>query len=191
MSIWTRTGGSLGISDQLAKQQGSAADSTQQLGNPFWSSGSTITTTDYAKMMEDFLKIYGAPLTNEESKELEKLEAEFKIEIKNAKLKVFKSLSPELRQFAINSHEWERARLDIDGADANRSDRHNELLKKRSNGLGGGFPYSGLSGSTLDSSMFYPPQSAPVQLPSDITIDELKEAHIEASLEEEVLNEQV
>lgn len=193
MSIWSRTSQGLFGSEQLKQKQGVTTTTTtgtgvaQQKVNPFTGSGQVLTTSDYEKMLRDLLSIYVPPISKEEGEELERLKVEYEADNKLAKLKAFKALSSELRQFVINSHEWESARTSINNTEAEKSERYKELLAKRTTGLGGPY-HSGVTVGMDPSSMFYP-SIGPVALPNGISLQDLKNAHIEASLEEEVLNE--
>lgn len=126
-------------------------------------------------------------LTPEEKVEFDKLTEEHKQEIKVAKVTAFKKLPTELRQFVINFFSWQEAVSSISAVNPDKSDRLKELEIKNEYGrlfsqqLG---QYIGSWTGTATSGII----SVGLQLPDGLTIEDIKQAHIEASMEEEMLN---
>lgn len=132
----------------------------------------TITTTSFP-----------AILTSQEVKELEDLENAHKEAHKIEKLNTFKKMPSETRQFVINMILFGEAVSAIKTAPPpEQSERLKELQLKKS--YSGGYYYGQLNVSpyittmNLDISVF---------LPDGITAEDLKNAHVEASLEEQML----
>ena len=129
------------------------------------------------------------PLTVEETQELKDIKEQHAIDLKTLKINMFKKQSSELRQHVINSFLWQETVNEINIASIPNSDRVNELEAKSKNQS---YPYStnaigNLSINIQDSTGFIR-FGAQATLPDGITIQELRQAHLEATLEEEILN---
>lgn len=133
-----------------------------------------------------------APLTSAEEEELKELEHQQAWSTKMAKLAVFKALPREYRQSIINVLLWEEAVQEINRTSNPESDRLRELKLKQSFSplspfLGSGHTFHPPS---MGGRPMWPPASfgMPTQtmLPEGITKDDLMQAHLDASLEEEI-----
>lgn len=123
------------------------------------------------------------PLTKEEEDELTLLEEQFRIENKTAKIEEFKKVEPSLRQQIINYFLWEESVNTINAISTTKSSRLIEL-QARKNGI---FSQNGSTVSWYN----YATYNLVPRLPSDMSIEDLKVAHIEASMEEQVINETI
>lgn len=124
-------------------------------------------------------------MSDEERKELEQLRKDHDLEIKTTKLNIFKALSPDVRQRTLDLFEWVNCRQTMDATTIPQSERLAQLSMKEamtgsmtlkaymSNG-------SGITWYT-SSGMHTEPN-----LPDGITLEDLKKAHMEASLEESI-----
>ncbi len=130
-------------------------------------------------------------LTPEESQELSRLKEEHVVKVKIAKLNVFKKLAPEMRQFVLNAFGWRRHLDVIQQTTADKDQRLVDLETKSNHGRL----------FTQDSTSFqrWPAGIDPrmfddinrmITLPDGITEQDLEQAHLEATLEEEMLNGQ-
>jgi len=142
----------------------------------------TVTATD----LEQLRKMLGLedPLTAEEKQELENLKSQYANDLKVTKLNIFKKQSSQLRQYVINSFLWQETVNLMNSAKPSQSVRINELENKTSTP----FPFLSGSGNTLftqDSTGFIPYSHLP--MPNGISIEELQQAHVEATIEEEML----
>lgn len=133
-------------------------------------------------------------LSPEEKAELENLKKEYEISVKVAKLDEFKKLPTELRQFIINVISWKEAKEKIEAAHPDKPDRLKELENKENNSnLMTQFGHS----INIGQNQWYSSHTSSVNLdfmellpiPEGVTAEELKEAHVEATLEEEMLDE--
>jgi len=110
-------------------------------------------------------------LSQEENDELNALTEQYEVDLKNAKIAEFKKLPSDIRQFIINSIIWTGAQYKINNLSVNKYQRQIELESK-----------SFRSG-------IYTSSYAPMynNLPTGILNEELKQAHIDVSLEEQIL----
>lgn len=167
---------------QLGHGQSSAGNSSQ-LGNlPHWiSSGTTLDPADILKILSGYTQGF----TAEEKKEYDELKAQYEADVKAAKLNVFKKLPSELRQHVINSFMWKDTVAEINKTVADKGARLAELENKESLSRGYGGATLGNYSSSFNSEFKLDLQPA---LPEGITIEELKQAHTEACIEEELLD---
>lgn len=130
-------------------------------------------------------------LTPDEKVEFDKLTEEHKVNVKVAKISAFKKLHTDLRQFVINFFSWQEAVATINQTQVEAPERLKELQLKEQHGklftqgLGqyiGGHSYH----ISADGLMSFSTQLA---LPEGVTVEDLRQAHIEATLEEEMLDE--
>ncbi len=132
----------------------------------------------------------GAPLTHEEEQELSDLEHQHAYDVKKAKLDYFKKLPKEFRQQIVNIVMWEEAVEEINGTTVETSERQRELqLKKQLSGIHGHPFFGGHRSSLAHHSAFDPMGSfrtSSTSLPTGITKEDLLQAHLDASLEEEI-----
>lgn len=128
--------------------------------------------------------LYGAGLTADEYEELRELDREYEITKKKSKLEFFKTINSELRQFIINSFEAETTLNDMNNHSVNRSPRHVELEMRQGPTL-----KTYYNQSNYHNTASYGLTGKWLSLPEGITLEELKIAHVEASLEEEMLDE--
>ena len=120
----------------------------------------------------------GTPLTNEERTELERLKSERAAENKKQKLIIFKTLEKTLRQNIVNSIHWNRAYQQMNEIDVSKSQREIDLENKQNP-----------PGTIWVSSPIPFYTSGPsYQIPFGLTEEDVLQAHLEATLEEELLN---
>lgn len=119
------------------------------------------------------------PLTPEENKELLRLREELKLETQKLKLEQFKKINPELRQFVVNMMYWEDHVKDMNTIEVPKSERMKELEQKDQAGK----MFFGGPISSIDFSMF-----GSLRIPENISKEELKQAHLDACLEEEMID---
>jgi hypothetical protein len=120
------------------------------------------------------------PLSKEESNELTTLVERYNLDKKLLKIETFKKLPFLVRQNAINLLIWQQYKRDISKLEPEKTARHIELEQRKNSGL---IPISGSiwgSGYSLTIDL----------LPEGITQEDLEKAHVDASLEEQVLNGQ-
>lgn len=153
--------------DKAIASSGTASGITWTGTGPIYSSGTGIT---------------GLGLTSEEAAELKQLEEQYRVNSKIAKLNRFKKLDSNLRQFVINALMWHDAVEAINMDNGEVSDRLNELRSKDYGRITIG------SALTLDGIYGYQQYGYNLIMPKDLNAEELKQAHIEACLEEQVLN---
>lgn len=171
----------------LGQQQGSSAGglSHSQLGQLF---GSGLISPSQLQGILASLQ----PLTPTEQAELEQLKVDYANQIKSAKLAAFKRLHSDMRQFVINAISWNENLKEInDAGNVPKSERHAELEQKAQSGrfLGPG-QYVGSPSYSPNMTMDFSQFIKLINLPDGITADELKQSHLEATLEEEMLNGQ-
>lgn len=167
------------------QQQQQLGQGQGQLGNlPYWTT--TGTQLDPAQILK-ILQGYTGGLTADEQKEFSELKKQHEADIKTAKLSVFKKLASELRQYVINSYEWKSSVHEINQTKAEKSERLRELENKESltRGYGGASLGSYHAGFSPEYKL-----NLELELPEGLTIEDLKQAHMEACLEEEMLNVQ-
>lgn len=117
-------------------------------------------------------------ITPEEVKELAALEEEHKINVKTAKMNEFKKLPKELRQWVIDCITWQKVSQQVGQATVEKSARQIELENKKNIGGIQFAPGTNLWGNPY----------LPLSMPDGITHEDLEMAHLEASLEEEVID---
>lgn len=129
-------------------------------------------------------------LSPEEKEELDRLTLEHSQEVRKHKLDAFKKVAPEMRQFVINALTWHEELSRINDAPVGKSQRLTELETKSRGGLNNHnhnwYPNSTWNTGTKNQAMVS--LSSFVGIPEGLTVDDLKQAHIEATLEEEMLN---
>ena len=133
-------------------------------------------------------------LTQAEQQELETLRADFKNEVKKARLDIFKGLPSAIRQSTIDAFEWENCRQTMNSIAGTMGQRLQELTNKEQlSTLLSGFSHSSLSHYLGQSSWHYSEGNAHIAfaptLPDGITLEDLKIAHVEATMEESIQNE--
>ena len=144
-----------------------------------------------ATQLGSLLSGYGTPMTPEEKVELEELKKEHEFKLKLAKLDVFKQLPADIRQLVINAHMWQACCNNMNSTTIAKDPKLEELERKSDAGKiymssGAGQWSTGYaSGSSLFGNFIA------TNLPTGVTVDDLKQAHMEATLEEEVLNGEV
>lgn len=160
------------------------------LGMPQLTTGTgTITVSQITTLLGQFMQ----PLTQAEQAELTQLTADFEIAKKTAKLDEFKKLPTELRQYVINSTLWAEAVQNIDTTNPEESERLKELKIKQTNGglLTAG-AWGGAGGSSggfrISTAAHRTRLKKSTVLPEGLSAEDLKAAHSEQCLEEEMLN---
>ena len=129
-------------------------------------------------------------LSKEEQTSLDQLRKEHQASVKHAKLGTFKKLPAEIRQQVVNAYEWKTC-FDNMNATTVVKDPKLEALEKKEE-LHSMFSHSGYKRQS--SSIAIDPTAYPgiffginMGLPQGVTLEDLKQAHMEASLEEEML----
>ncbi len=147
---------------------------------PADTSVSTVTTS-LDHYFGDLLK----HLTVEEETRLQDLKIEHEAKIKDAKINVFKKYPPEMRQFAINAILWKEFTTQIEAVSVPKSEDLKKLeYRSRHTMLSmGTVNVSGSFFSTGYASINYQ-----FNCPEGLTSDDLKQAHLEATLEENILD---
>lgn len=119
---------------------------------------------------------FPTPLSDAELKELNILKEQHATESKAVKKQKFRELHPELRQMVIAMLLWQEKCLEISVSESTKTDRMKELEARH---------------MTLSSQWFTstvgPYVTAP-PIPHGLTVQDLQEAHTEATLEEEILS---
>lgn len=204
MSIWTRIGQS--DANSTANQQSSGQTITTTTGTTIdpnaltTQSGVTLSGSQLGQLFGSGLispaQLQGIlsgiqPLSKEEQDELAQLESDYKNQVKSAKLSTFKKLHSEMRQFVINCVSWSEDLKRIENSgNIPKSERYNELEYKKSNSnLLSQSSFAGIS-TSINLNDHFISTFGLIGLPKDVSIDELKRAHLEATLEEEILDEQ-
>jgi hypothetical protein len=173
---------SSGTSVQIGSAGG--ANSSSSYPGVFTGSGTvqtsapTLTTQQITQMLQSFMK----GLTPEEQVEFDNLKQEYQIDNKRLKLAEFKKLPTEIRQFVINASMWQDIVKKINETNAPISDRQQELQKKDQQGK----MFAGMGMHTTTSGFMSIMTNIP--LPEGLTVEDLKNAHIEQALEEEMFN---
>lgn len=122
-------------------------------------------------------------ITKEEQEELENLRKDHRAEVKRAKLSLFKGLSAQLRQSIIDKYEMKDCFSKMDKVSVQPSSRHSELDMKESLSRMGMYGHSNMWAK----SEAYEERFA-MSLPQGISIEDLKNAHMEASIEESLVS---
>lgn len=152
---------------------------------PVQQSSGTIATNSTSNSL-----IFGAlslGLSKEEQEEMNLLKIERTHDTKKAKLLAFKKLVPEMRQFVMNALMWQVSLKEINNTTANKSNRLLELENKDSMGRFHTQATWYVTSSPVHIDMFGYIFST-MGLSDDITTEDLKQAHLEATLEEEMLD---
>ncbi len=180
----------IGATGQAGSTLGGAGGLQQQLNTAGQAMfGGVLTQQQISQMLQN----YAIGLSPEEQKELEQLQTEYAAEIKACKLAIFKKLPAELRQFVVNALYWRECTQEINGVVVDKSERLKELENKNSYKHMFGGPSYGMRinnnwyGGGVDQSMM-DSLSRFIGIPEGITAEELKQAHVETTLEEEILN---
>jgi len=146
------------------------------------------------KTIADLMKSISMKPTAEELKELEQLEDDYRRELKAAKLAPFKALPAVLRQRVIDKFLIHECFERMNSTQIGKTDRQRELENKRDihSAYGGNYINSaGVNSASWNGYGYepYPETEKPLPLPQGITIEDLQEAHLSKSLEEEIENE--
>ncbi len=166
------------------------------VGSIYWGSGGNIQVQTGNGTYTTVASWPPTPLTEEEKKELEELQRVHKEETKAVKLNEFKKLPAEMRQFVVNMIVWRKSSSSIHTVEATKSDRLKELESKLWPTLGAGGGSSGLyiSGGNFwfnnNVSSVQIDIAAILGLPDGITTDDIEAAHLEATIEEQMLDEE-
>lgn len=128
------------------------------------------------------MNTFNLGLSKEETEEMNRLKVEYTYEGKKAKILAFKQLAPEMRQFVISALTWQESLKQINSIAPAKSIRLIELENKNNAGQSLSTTWS-TSATDMFGSVF-----ATIYLPNSITAEDLKQAHLEVTLEEEVLN---
>ena len=195
--LYGNSSGHNGTAVQGQTTTGSAAIATTQSSDPYANIfnngyGASLTPAQLQQMLSSMT----IGLTSEEKEELDRLTIEHGHEIKKQKLNAFKKINPALRQFVINAITWRESLTEINSVHVDKSQRLQELEQKRQQhnwytSAGGSF-HQQSGKSSLWTPSFDPSHMdgmlRMVGIPEGITIQDLMEAHVEATLEEEMLN---
>ena len=141
--------------------------------------------------LKDFLEDLTKPLSKEEQERLEELKKEHEVAIKTAKLDVFKKAPAEMRQFVINALTWNETHNSIEAVSVPKTKEHSDLESRHNYGRlfmshGSGFSINPQWSTSAGGSVFDFLRS--IGLPNGITVVDLQQAHLEATMEEEMLN---
>lgn len=140
--------------------------------------GGAMSPSQLQKMLSG---LWPNSITKEEQEELARLKGEYEAERKAARLAEFKKLPAELRQFVMNSVAWSSAVASINAVDVPMSERHKELKSKED-------VFKSYGTIHTQGGWSYPFSFGSMPLPEGLTLEDIKNAHIEQSLEEEMLN---
>lgn len=121
----------------------------------------------------------GGGLSKEEREELNALKEYREEELKSKKIAEFKKLPAELRQFITNALTWKKESDRIGQLNLNKLAREIELETKEVSG--GNLSWA--NGTITMASSFYDPTT-----PDGLSFEDIEQAHIDATLEEQVLN---
>jgi hypothetical protein len=157
------------------------------IANSARSSGVLTTTTAHTTILPSGMVsgttfTWPQQLTLQEKEELNILRDQHKEQSRVAKLDEFKKLPAALRQHVINVLVWQEVKQKIESCELEKSDRLKDLEMRDSMSTLNGFG-SVSSGLQLDPNWPMAPT-----LPKDISAEDLKSAHSDASLEEEMLS---
>ena len=183
MSIWSRT---LGLPSPK-EDQATLATTTTTTGNvPIDPSG--IGTTAKATLGQ-ISRSLSAGLNQKDAQEMETLKAEYEARVKYTRIEKFKKVNSSLRQFVINSFEWENLVKEINNNDIDKPHRLTELetIDSMSRIYSGGYQSTGAS---LNVDGLFMGLFKGFTAIEGLSLDDLKKAHLDATLEEEVLNGQ-
>ena len=125
-------------------------------------------------------------LSIDEKKELDELKAQNEIELKSMKLLVFKKIPAAIRQAVIDGYEWKICYDMMNASVVPKSQRQVDLENKDNAGriyTLGGVGSSHYTSIYQDNIYFNL-----TNLPQGVSFEELKKAHMEATLEEEMLD---
>jgi hypothetical protein len=162
------------------------------------SSGGTIVTTTGAGAafggtngtyvsgtLQQMLTQMMTPMSKQEADELENLKKDHEVKLKLAKLATFKTLPSEIRQLVVNAYEWKTCYDKMNTTDIAKDPRLQELEAKETQAKG----WIGTTGTiTFTSpSMWQPYMFTTIDLPAGVTLEDIKKAHMEATLEEEMI----
>lgn len=161
----------------------------------------TGTTLD-PQQLQQMLTQFGEGLTKEEEVELADLIKQHEADIKAAKMNAFKKLPSGLRQFVLDILSWKEANENINSVTVSKPSRLEELeskdLKSQLFGHRGARPFWSNPGylpvNISDGTSYQSPQfdlAALLPVPEGLIFDDLKQAHLEATLEEEMLGKDV
>lgn len=121
-------------------------------------------------------------LSQEEQEELANLSKDYQNQVKAAKLEMFKKTPSEIRQIAINIYEWQALLDNMKGITVTKDAKLIALELKEKQYKS----YNRMTSISITKS-----ELLRISLPEGISLEELKLAHMEASLEEEMIyNEQ-
>jgi hypothetical protein len=157
---------------------GIAIGSSGSSGGLTIGTASTGTSIFSGSAMQAYIDSLTAGMTKEELAEYEELKKVHNEKIKLAKITEFKKLPPELRQFIINAIAWHNAVETINNVAPEKDPRFKELEDKDQRMK---------SGMISIDSLYYTGFNT-LSLPKGISNEDLKHAHLEATLEEQVLN---
>jgi hypothetical protein len=142
----------------------------------------TVPIASLGPMSYGSILTFGDPLSKEETRELTLLTEEHLLKTKLLKIEYFKKVPSEVRQEILNIITWQQYKKDISQIESEKTDRHKALeSKKNSSNIF-------ISGGTAWFSASYDIYS--ILLPDGITLSELKQAHIDSLMEEQVLDGQ-
>lgn len=122
--------------------------------------------------------VWSPQLSPEEQKELETLEAEYQINLKAAKLAEFKKLPKELRQWVIDYITWQKVFSQVDQASVQKTQRQIDLENKKNNG------YLSIKGNPWAQQGYV----FNLPMPAGLSNEDIEQAHLEASLEEQIID---
>ncbi len=175
-------------SDPAAAALGPMQGSSQFPGVAAMGAHVSMTSPPYtASQIAQALSSLSVGLTKEEEKQLEELRKEHALLAKKAKLGVFKTMVSSIRQQVINAYEWKLCFDNMNSTTVIKDPKLVELEKKEE--MGKMFSTQAVykkqsREDTWFSGLLFGPGAS---LPEGISLEDLKQAHMEASLEEEML----
>lgn len=169
-----------GNPNALVGQGQQTAGNTVYIGN----GSGQISQAQWGTLQQALAAFIG--LNQAEQDEMKRLKEDHEIKSKGVKLAEFKKLHKDLRQFVINAFSWQESIEAINESGAEKDPRLVELETKDANSKMYTQGSTWSIGGAFDLSNYF----AVMPLPKGLTKDELKAAHVEATLEEEMLNEQ-
>ncbi len=176
--------------------------------SPYQTIGTSLTPQQQQDLKDLYDKVqqitgttftFPSPATKEELTELDALEQLRQQDMTQQQVRAFKRVPAAIRQRLVDDILWTRELADLEVVDQGKSARQLELESKKSLGtlygttgqtLGrAGWIHGGISSTIITSFPGYPMAARPL-LPSRMTEEDVIQAHNEATMEEECLNQE-
>lgn len=175
---------------QLMQQQSTLTGSGQLIPGLYPTPPGLLSSSQVQQALASFIQ----GLSKEEQNELEQLRKDHANQVKAAKLGIFKKLPGEIRQLVVNAYEWKICFDNMNAttvikdprlAELERKDENAQIFKTAHTGHSHGVPRGMATQPFYSSGLFF---GSNFDLPEGLSLEDLKLAHMEASLEEEMLN---